>query len=140
MKPGLAANFLQEKLDSGKRGISFLGLSIDEGLLVWAAPLITLVLLLFFFLHLYHLNGGPRPSRDLLSSFPWFGLFKDFLSRTLTFLSVVALPTLADTTVLLRSGHFPERSTVIGSIFSCGTLVCGLLALREVKKLRPRDL
>lgn len=136
MKAGQAASYLQEKLDSTRPGISFLGLYVEERLAVWAGPLITLALLLFFFVHLLHLNGALLPNHDLLSSFPWIGLFNDTLSRILTHLSVIILPLYADASVLFRSGHFLEWATLLGCIFGSGTLVCSILAMREVNRLR----
>jgi hypothetical protein len=136
MKPTEAARFLQERLDSARREITFLGISVEERVAVWTGPSLILILLSYFLAHLWNL---PRvetdEKKDALTLFPWIGLFPDALSKAFTYITVAFVPAVSGILLLLRSGHWPEIPTLIGGLMNLLSVALGIWAVREIRRI-----
>jgi hypothetical protein len=135
--PG-AARILQDKLDSTKREIHFLGLSVEERIAVWAGPTALLLLLFYFFAHLSNLNRRRFSGGDSLQNAAWIVLFPGFASAILSYASIVLLPPLAAFVLLRRSGHMHEWTTRSGVALSLLIVILGLPCVWKIAPMRMK--
>jgi hypothetical protein len=98
-----ATNTLTKRLESAPKTVTFSGITIETSLLIWVAPLVTLVFVAYIAVHLRHLSRLTERKTALLRDFPWIGLFEDRVSIVLLGLTLFALPTVANIAVILRS-------------------------------------
>jgi hypothetical protein len=121
--------------------ITLLGLRFTRLLAIRALPLVILLVLGYFCVHLRHIRhllakSGEGSADDLVASFPWVGLFSGWVSGVWTFLSIAVLPVLA-IILLIRSEDLVGDLTIgaaIGSAVLCGGL--GLWACVQIWRLR----
>ena len=133
-----AARVLQDKLDSTKREIHFLGLTVEERIAVWAGPTALLLLLLYFYAHVSNLNRRRFAAGDGLQNAAWIVLFPGPASSVLSYASIVGLPPIAAAALLQRSGHLHEWTTRLGIALSLGVIVVAVLCARNIAPLRTK--
>jgi hypothetical protein len=137
-----AARVLQDKLDSTKREIRFLGLTVEERIAVWVGPTTLLLLLLYFYAHISTLNRRRFTSDEGLQNAAWIVLFPGLASSVLSYASIIALPPIAAAALLERSGHLHEWTTRLGLALSLAVIVVAVLCAWKIAPMRikrPED-
>jgi len=136
--PDQATVFLQGELAASTRGtLSFFGISVERSLAVLAGPIVTFCVLLFLVLHLRHfrsLNLDPSEIRK----YPWVGLFRGWFAATVTNISILVLPALANTWLVYKFGQLSELSTKIGATATVLLVIAGTVAVIDVRKIRKQ--
>lgn len=137
MTPDAADTFVQARLDALKTdAMSFFGISVDKGLALWIGPAVCAGVLFFFLTHLRHV--ARLHDIEELSSYPWIAIFHDPMGATLTFLSVLVFPVVANSLLLLKHGSFAARQTFAGIVITGLVAVLGVWAYFETRRLRKR--
>lgn len=133
-----AARVLQDKLDSTKREIHFLGLTVEERIAVWAGPTALLLLLIYFYAHVSNLNRRRFTATESLQNASWIVLFPGLASATISYASIVVLPPLAAAALLQRSGHTHEWTTRLGVALSVAVIMVAVGCVRKVAPMRTK--
>lgn len=131
--------FLQDELSANGRGtLSFFGIPIERNVAVGVGPALCIAILLFLALHLRHFLGWV-PRHVITKRYPWVALFGGPLGLTVTYGSVMLLPTVANLALLYRYGHLADLSTRVGLALTCLMLLMGVWTMVEIHRLRRRD-
>lgn len=133
-----ASKFLQDKIDSTHNDLSFLGISIQQEVAVWVGPLVVALIMVYLLSHFRHLHNIDNLNGPPMKMFPWIGIFEDSLSRTLTFISIAIMPVASETALLVRSGHWSNRTTLAGVLLGIATGVVAVLLLAEIGLVRKQ--
>jgi hypothetical protein len=89
---------------------------------------------LYLFVHLKHIASFTEAHKKELKGYPWIALFPDKLSRVLTSASLVGLPTLANTILIVRSWASTGPIQWIALIFATISLIYGVgLSLKIIR-------
>jgi hypothetical protein len=75
-----------------KQKLSLLGIELRTNVAVFLAPSLTLLLNLVFLSYLINIRPITADQNAELATFPWMGLFNDWLSRPILVLSLLAPP------------------------------------------------
>lgn len=139
--PKEATALFQQKANSSRQRISVGGFEIDERSVRIFLPFGCLAVSLFLLSNLVILRQlvSERKRRNSLGDeldYPWIGLFSDPLSRTLTWLSVGAIPVLVPPVVLFQLSEQFDSACVLGVIFTISTMVVAFRSLRIIRQLR----
>ncbi|MEL6216994.1 MAG: hypothetical protein AAFR79_00790 [Pseudomonadota bacterium] len=138
LTPTLALEALVEKRaeseDSSK--LEVWGLAIPSGLMAFAAPPLILISVLYPFVHIGHIYRRREGFSATIKTFGWIYLFPDPLSRVLTFLSLVILPTGSVGYLLVRLWDSVATEIAILAV-GCivGILMVGLMTFRKITKV-----
>lgn len=133
-----ASNYLINKRNKSST-ISLLGISVSFYLAIIAIPFAYFILTLYMLLHFINLNRIKRSEMNFDSS--WIGIYDFKLAKIITFLSLVIIPFVLCTCLILRYGHFPEIGYLILSIFlTLLNLIIGIRIWIENKKLKIKVL
>ena len=76
---------------------------------------------------------------ETINIFPWVPFFKGALGFWVGFVTILALPVIANTFLLYRFGHWAEWSTKIGIACDLLILGTGTWAIYEVSRLRKQS-
>jgi hypothetical protein len=125
----------RKKLES-KKSMSVLGLTAHEEIVVIVAPLVTFCVVIYLLTHIFHIRSIAGKNLELLSEFSWIVLFAGFLSRSLTYGSILLLPIIANTVILIRAWNIHSNFTWIGVLLVVGTLIAIWKTLREINYLQ----
>lgn len=134
-----ATLFLQERIESTTRGtLTFFGVSVDRVLVLWVGPAVLFSLMLYFWLHLRHVNSVSVREIHAESSngYPWVVCFPDSISEIVSYCSIIAFPIAASVLLLIEHGAWHEWSTRGGAALSFLVVVFGVLASREIHTFR----
>ncbi len=126
MAPRRAASYLTQRKALSRNSIAFLGLSVPAQLAGIAIPLTTFLLALHLYLYMRRLNGMLRsvaPSQTDPRCFAWLPLFPDRASRTLSVISWLLAPTIANISILCRSWHTGMLTILVAMLFTFATAV-----------------
>lgn len=139
--PKQALTLYQQKAIASRQRISVSGLQIDERSVRLFLPFGCMAVSLFLLSNLVilrqHVSEGKcRNSIADALDYPWLGLYSDPLSRTLTWLSVVALPVLVPPVVLFQLSEQFDFVCTLGVIFTLGTLVIAHRSMKIIRHLR----
>jgi hypothetical protein len=130
-----AINTLTKRLESAPKTVTFSGITIETSLLIWVAPLVTLLFVAYVAVHLRHLSRLTERKTALLRDFPWIGLFEDRVSILLLGFTLFALPTAANIAVIARSSEGAGWVLFLG----LGLLLC-LIAMQGAMFMTLREL
>jgi len=133
--PNGALVTLEDKRKSGRQQVSFLGLSVEESIAIIAGPAALLMTMLYLFVHLRHIASFSEPHREELKSYPWIALFPDRMSRALTLASLVALPLLANSILLVRSWTAKRPIEWFALVLSILAIICGVRLSTNILRL-----
>jgi hypothetical protein len=137
--PDQATVFLQEELAANTRGtLSFFGIPVERSLAVSAGPVVTLCILLFMALHLMHFRSLP-PDKEVTRKYPWVALFRSWVAGIATYVSLLALPALADAALIYRYGQRGEWSSRIGTAGTLLAISASVWVLLEVYRVRKQS-
>ena len=132
----LATVYIQEQLESSKRGtLSFFGIPVERSLAISAGPIICFSIVFFLCLHVRHFRSVVGDAAGV-QDYPWVPLFRGVWATIVTRTSILILPVLANAVLLVRFGHWQERSTKLGAVFAVLVSVVGVWTLIEIHKLR----
>lgn len=124
--PNGALVALEDKRKSGRQQVSFLGLSVEESIAIIAGPAALLMTMLYLFVHLRHIASFSEAHGEELKSYPWIALFPDKMSRALTLASLVALPLLANSILLVRSWTAKRPIEWFALVLAIFSIICGV--------------
>jgi hypothetical protein len=136
---------LEERINSPKKELSFLGIDIPEEIAVWSGPLVTLSFLMFLLAHVRHILRQSMLRKDpQLRTFPWVALFPDSLSRVMTYVSIALIPTIANCRLLVRSwGPSPAAGSgmisatgLVGVVATLAIAITGVLVAFDIHRLQ----
>jgi hypothetical protein len=127
---------LNRKKVESKKTMSVLGLTAHEEIVVLVAPLITFCVIIYLLTHMLHICSIADQNLDVLSKFPWIVLFRGFLSRALTYGSLLFLPAIANTVIIIRAWDIRSSFTWIGFLLAMGSLIVSWKTLYEINCLR----
>lgn len=127
---------LNRKKSESKKTMSVLGLTAHEEIVVFVAPLATLCVIIYLLTHILHIRSIASKNLELLSEFPWIVFFAGFLSRSLTYGSLLLLPTIANTVIIIRAWDLRSSFTWIGFLLAMGSLIASWKTLNEINYLR----
>ncbi|MCB1035761.1 MAG: hypothetical protein KDD47_18210 [Acidobacteria bacterium] len=130
-----ATKTLSEEIAKAResRKLALLGLEVSPERAVLFGPLFTLLLVLFLLVHLGHANTATDEDGSL-QAFPWVGLFYGRLARGILASSLILLPLLVNTWLIVSTRSF----TLVGSALTLGAIPIGYLAFRSSSRLRFR--
>lgn len=135
-----ATLFLQERIEATTHGsLSLFGVSVDRDLVLLAGPAALLALILFFLLHLKHVNAPAPWSKYEVEStrdFPWVACFQDWLSAAATYTCLVGLPIGASLLLLVKHGESGESTTTWGAGFTILLIVTEVFTILAIHKFR----
>lgn len=135
-----ATLFLQERIEATTQGsLSLFGVSVDRDLILLAGPAALLVLMLFFLLHLRHVNAHASWSKHEIESardYPWIVCFQDRLSAAATYGCLIGLPIGASLLLLLKHGELTEDTTWWGAGIILLLIVIGGFSTHAIHRLR----
>lgn len=134
MNAGQAANFLQTKIDSSKREVSILGLSVDTRLIVWVAPSSMMLMFIYLFVHLLHCRGIRGPTSEI-ATFPWVCLFSDTVSKIFSVFTIVVIPVSSIIAMLWRL----NVATVLGSLLTLMLLLLTIAVYTQIRRLKAEE-
>jgi hypothetical protein len=133
-----ATVFLQEEMEANTRGtLSFFGIPVERSLAVSAGPVLSVCILLFLGLHLIHFRSLSIADEGV-RNYPWVGLFRGWLAAATTYASLLALPALANISLIHRYGQADEWSSRIGTIAALLVVTLGSWVLFEVRQVRKQ--
>jgi hypothetical protein len=122
---------------ASQRQMSLFGLSVDSGIVGILGPLSILALSLFMLAHARQVVRSKAEWSEVATSYPWICLTKDPLGLTLSFVTVVALPVLANAALLIRKPDFAFHGATIALVLCAGlTGLVSVLTFVEIGKLR----
>ena len=131
-----AISSLQKKLDSINTEItSFFGISVNKAIALWAGPFVCFGIEWFFLRHLSHFLALGFPS-ETVKNYPWVALFQGLWSGLTTYVSLLALPPMANLLLLCRCGNPRDWSTTAGICFTILTVAVGLRTFRQLRRFR----
>jgi hypothetical protein len=134
--PDSALVLLEDKRKKAQQQVSFLGLTVDEGIVVVVGPIAVLLTTIYLLVYVKHIRTLADRNREKLLQFGWVGLFPDRLSEALTYSSIVLLPLLANSMLLIRawtSARFIEWLAAVSIIL---TAVCSISLITHIKSLK----
>ena len=135
-----ATLFLQERIEATTHGsLSLLGVSVDRDLILLAGPAVLSGLLLFFLLHLRHLNSSASwDDSDLRSGkeYPWIACFRDGISGAVTYGCLIGLPIGASLLLLFKHGEPAESTTQWGASITLFLTVIGGFVAYNIHRFR----
>lgn len=134
--PAEATKFLEDQVNTPAPPLEFVGIKVQQHSAVLVGPLATLAILLFFLANVRHLRLIYDGTDKVLKTFPWIGLFPDRLSKSMTYASVVLLPSLSNIRLLIRSARWTDPPTAAGWIITFGVAAVSLLIATEIHRLR----
>jgi hypothetical protein len=126
--------FLEEKLNAPGEPLSFLGIKVQQETAAWIGPVITLMLVLFALAHLQHLRSVVCLSKKC-EDYPWIGLFREPLAVALTYSSIVLLPSLANSFLILRSRLAGGATWHFGVVCVILIFVTGIFSGLEIYRI-----
>lgn len=143
--PYEAIAIVDQKLMNGRQQLTFLGLSIDEGLTTILVPIILITFMLYFYVHLKFLRTLFANTTSV-PVFPWPPLFQAPIARiTSVLVPILILPLIADGLLAARiwqtlSGNEKFMEVVTFSILaiSCWCAALETLTLRGRIRTRAR--
>ncbi len=127
---------LNRKKSESKKTMSVLGLKAQEEIVVLVAPLVTFSVIIYLLTHILHIRSMASRHSERLSEFPWIVFFEGFLSRSLTYGSLLLLPATANTVIIIRAFDTHSGFTWIGFLLTIGSLIAGWKTLCEINHLR----
>jgi hypothetical protein len=135
-----ATLFLQERIEATTHGsLSLFGVSVDRDLILLAGPAALSALMLFFLLHLKHVNteaswdeGEVKSSKD----YPWIACFPDWLSGAVTYGCLIGLPIGSSLLLLFKHGEPAEDTTWWGAGLTLFLIVVGGFATHAIHRFR----
>ncbi len=110
------------------------GLKVKSSVAVVAGPCVLIALLLYLLAHVYHLRTLAQDEDGLLSEFPWVALFDTWLSKILTYGSLLLLPVLGLALIVSVSNLGRWQKTTLLVVY-CGAAVAAAGA--TLRTLRP---
>lgn len=126
---------LEKRTESSSKELTLFFVSLDRTLLLWAGPLIMVLMVAYLKAHLAHLESLARERIDEARMFPWIGLFAGKLSAALVFLTLFLLPVAAVELLIWRTGAGGSRILGIG-IAGAALLVVQLQAAQSLIRIR----
>jgi hypothetical protein len=133
-----AAALLQQLESSTHHTIAFFGIQVESTLAISAGPVVCFSILLFLCLHLRHFRSIAVGS-DAIKLFPWVPFFRGVWGLGVAYLTILALPAIANASLLLRFGRWPDVSTQFGIAFRGLILGTGVWAMHETRRLRKQS-
>jgi len=135
-----ATLFLQERIEASTHGsLSLFGVSVDRDLVLLAGPAALSALMLFFLLHLKHVNteafwdkGDVKSSKD----YPWIACFPDWLSQAVTYGCLIGLPIGSSLLLVVKHGEPAENTTWWGAGLTLFMVVVGGFTTRAIHRFR----
>jgi hypothetical protein len=135
-----ATLFLQERIEATTRGtLTLFGVSVDRDLILVAGPAALLALMLFFWLHLRHVNVSASWVEHEIESardYPWVACFQDRLSGAITYIWLIVLPIGSALLLLINHGALSEATTQWGAGLTLLLIVAGIFAALAVRRFR----
>lgn len=134
-----ATLFLQERIEATTRGtLTLFGVSVDRDLVLWVGPAVLSSLMLFFWLHLRHLNASELSESEVESSrdYPWVVCFPYRVSSAVSYCCVVAFPIAACVLLLISHGDWQEPSTRYGGALTLLLFVFSAFATQTIRRFR----
>lgn len=131
-----ATGKLQDKIDSMRHDIHFLGLTIEERIAVWAGPAILLAVLLYFYAHFYEFARVYRELSPVTNQAAWVVVLPGPVSSSLSYASIAAMPVLASVLLMWRLGHLYDANTLIGGTLCLAVALTTILCARTLMGLR----
>jgi hypothetical protein len=112
------------------------GLSIPSRIVTVTAPLLVVLSMLYVFSHIGHLRRHKHAFSKEISSYGWIVLFPDPLSRSISALSIVALPAVALIVLLYQTWQTLSSPLVAYSVAAIVVVSCiGVIAVRAIQTL-----
>jgi hypothetical protein len=138
-----ATLFMQERIEASTRGsLSLFGVSVDRDLILFAGPAAVSSLMVFFLLHVRHVNTAARWDEDDVKSsedYPWIACFRDRLSGAATYGCLIVLPVGSSLLLLLlKHGELSEYATLGGAGLTMVLTCLGVFATRAIRTFRER--
>jgi hypothetical protein len=131
-----ATGKLQDKIDSMRHDIHFLGLTIEERIAIWAGPAILLAVLLYFYAHFYEFARVYRELSPVTNQAAWVVVLPGQVSSSLSYASIAAMPVLACGLLLWRLGHLHDANTAVGATLCLAVALTTVLCVRTLAELR----
>jgi len=135
-----ATLFLQERIEATTHGsLSLFGVSVDRDLVLLAGPAALSALMLFFLLHLKHVNTEASWDKGEVKSrkdYPWIACFPDWLSGMVTYGCLIGLPIGSSLLLLVKHGEPTEDTTWWGAGLTLFMFVVGGFATHAIHKFR----
>ena len=128
---------MEKRAENATHTLTFFSISLNAVLLRWAGPLATILFLAYLVVHLRQLEGFPVRRREDVASFPWIGVFPDWISVALLIVTLFALPLISNGLVLWRttSGTLRVQALAVTTILLLG--MQGYMA-RTLYRIRRR--
>ena len=138
--PEEAKRVLLLEAERSRRRVSLLGVEIDTQMVIFAGPLLVVALFMSLLCHVRHLQRICQANTNLLCTFPWLPLFPDMVSRLISLLTVVLLPSAALCWLLFRLRHLGVAALCIAIPLSATSVVLACVCLQQIRILRKRQI
>lgn len=134
--PDNALVLLEEKRKKAQQQVSFLGLTVDEGIVIVVGPIATLLTTIYLLVYVKHIRSLAPENAEKLNQFGWVALFPDQISKSLTFISIIALPLIANSILLIRAWTSVRLIEWLAGLSIILTLIFGYQLYLQIKNLR----
>jgi hypothetical protein len=135
-----ATLFLQERIEATTHGsLSLFGVSVDRDVVLLAGPAALSALMVFFLLHLKHVNTEASWDKGEVKSskeYPWIACFPDWLSGAVTYGCLIGLPIGSSLLLLVKHGEPAEDTTLWGAGLTLFMVVVGGFATDAIHRFR----
>jgi hypothetical protein len=135
-----ATLFLQERIEATTHGsLSLFGVSVDRDIVLLAGPAALSALMLFFLLHLRHVNTGASWDEGEVKSskdYPWIACFPGWLSAAVNYGCLIGLPIGSSLLLLFKHGELAEDTTRWGAGLTLFLIVVGVFATFAIHRFR----
>ncbi len=135
--PEEGKRILMEKASESQREVLLLGVPFDVGMVVFAAPMVTTIIYLFFLSYLAHLKRIYDGAGEILHEFPWLLLFPG-VNYSRASKALVLLPSLALVLLVGRHLRIGDWTLIPGIVFTVFSVILAFYCLREINHLRKK--
>lgn len=139
--PKEAVLLLQKKMIESRQTINFGGVQVDERSVRIILPFACFAISLFLLSNLTilrqrNIERARDDSCDGYLDYPWMGLYSDFLSRFLTWLTIFAFPVIVPPYMLFQLSENLDYVFVCGMLLTLCTAVAAHKSMSIVRSLR----
>ena len=127
-----ATEHVKERAFAHRRSVSAVGISVDERILEYFAPLLMLSLVFFFRMQVANLWHLSRTWDENVKIYPWFGLIRTEWSWFALGLSVMGLPFFVNCFLVDKYVEAGSLDALFSVVCICLTTYLGYKALRDL--------
>jgi len=130
--------YLEREIAARQKAVSFFGISVDEGRVVWTGLIGTLALSAVLALHLARFSERVVGKEAGVKECPWVPFFPGPVSLCFSFLSIVILPIAANGLMVFRSAIYGQSVGWVGPAILILISLCLVFAWIKVTAIRRR--